>query len=94
MFPFQKLEVFFLSGSRLKRLKKVGKILHCSGIGRPILICRFKEFLEEETKVFNRKLEEIGRVTETFGPVDRPYGKIKVDSSYEDYRGKIFVIQN
>lgn len=82
-----------LSGSRLKHLKKIGKILHHSGSGRPILICRLKEFIEEETKVFNEKLEEIGRMKETFGPVDHPYGKIEVGEEYEEYRGKVFVIQ-
>ena len=64
-----------------RKLKKIGKILHYSPIAPNILIIKTREYLSPGTVVFDSNLREIGVVIETFGPVESPYARVKVNSN-------------
>ncbi|NIQ07897.1 MAG: hypothetical protein GWO20_19915 [Candidatus Korarchaeota archaeon] len=77
----------------VKKLKKIGRVLHHSKSARPLLICEVNGYVERHTRIFNEEVGEIGHLAEVFGPVEHPYGKIEVDAKYEEYRGPLFVIE-
>lgn len=76
----------------MKKVKKIGEALHHSSGSRPLLICRVREYLERGTQVFNAKLEHIGDLKETFGPVEHPYAKVEVFEKFREYQGTLFII--
>ena len=79
-----------------RKLKKIGKILHPSPIAPNILIIKTREYLPAGTIVYDSKLRGIGAVIETFGPVESPYARIKMSSSFEkneyEFNEEVFII--
>lgn len=78
----------------MRKLKKVGEVLHYSNASRPLLICRVIEYVDIDTEIYNAKVEKIGCIKETFGPVDYPFAKVAVKEEFEDYRNDVFIIKN
>lgn len=78
----------------MRKLKKVGEVLHYSNTSRPLLICRVVEYLDTDTEIYNAKVEQIGSVKETFGPVSHPFAKVEVEEQHKSYRNDIFIIKN
>lgn len=78
----------------MRKLKKIGEVLHYSDSSRPLLICRVVEYINVDTEIYNAKVEKIGCIRETFGPVNHPFAKVEVKEQYKDYRNDVFVIKN
>lgn len=77
----------------MRKLKKIGEVLHYSNSSRPLLICRVVEYVDIDTEIYNAKVEKIGYIKETFGPVDCPFAKVAVKEEFEDYRNDVFIIK-
>lgn len=71
----------------INELKKVGKFLHLSNLTNNILIIRLNEPLRIGTVIYDKKMREIGPIIELFGPVEKPYARIKI-------KGNINLIEN
>lgn len=60
------------------KILKLGKVLHVSNSGNLIVQGESGGSLPRlNSRVFTRKMEEVGRIKEVFGPVNRPYYSIR-----------------
>ncbi len=77
-----------------RKLRKVGKILHVSKMAPNILIAKVSEYLHPGLVIYNDKLEQIGVVIETFGPVASPFARIKMSNTKAEIKSDtpIFII--
>ena len=66
----------------INELKKVGKVLHLSNLTKSILIIRLNEPLRIGTIIYDEKMRELGPIIELFGPVDKPYARVKLKDSW------------
>ena len=67
----------------VSELKKIGKILHRSPLTQNILIARLNEPVRIGTMIYDATMREIGPIIELFGPVDKPYARIKIKDNVE-----------
>lgn len=64
-------------------MRRLGTVLHVSSHGHIIL--RGEAAPRENTKVVDKKLREIGRVIDIFGPVKKPYISVKPGKRITNY---------
>jgi len=76
-----------------RKVIKIGKVLHKSPIAKNIIIGRINTFVEEGTIVYDKEAKKIGAILEIFGPVNKPYARIKVDDIKISPDEPIFIIE-
>ncbi len=63
------------------RIMKVGSILHLSKLSPNILIIKLTDvdYLKPGIIIFDKEGNKIGVVIETFGPVNNPHARVKIE---------------